>query len=130
MRRQWRRSLSASPDRLLRHSFMAARTRPTPRADRPTVSGWRWARASLDVVDMVLQVLADARQVVNDLDSQRLKVACGADARQHQQLRRAERARRTMTSRRLDAGPTTHPVETRRQLRVGLRTICARSLRS
>jgi hypothetical protein len=45
-----------------------------------------------DEIEMILQVLADARQVVHDLDARFPQVRRRADARQEQQLRRAERA--------------------------------------
>ncbi len=42
---------------------------------------------------MVLQILADAGRVADDADSQRLELRTRSDARQHQNLRRLERAR-------------------------------------
>ena len=36
---------------------------------------------------MVLQVLADARQIRGDVDADRAKMIGGSDARQHQELR-------------------------------------------
>ena len=47
-----------------------------------------------DEVGMVLQVAADAGRVVHHVDAERLQPCCGPDARQHQQLRRLQRAAR------------------------------------
>ena len=49
--------------------------------------------AVLDVdLEVVLQVLADAREVVDDVDPERLELARVADAGELQQLRRVDRA--------------------------------------
>ena len=50
-------------------------------------------RAVLDVdLEVVLQVLADARQVVDDVDAERLELAGVADPGELEQLRRVDRA--------------------------------------
>jgi hypothetical protein len=41
---------------------------------------------------VVLQVLADAREIVDDLDPQLRQLVGGADARQEQEVRRADGA--------------------------------------
>ena len=43
-------------------------------------------------VEMVLQVMADARRIGHDLDAMSAQFRCRADAGQHQQLRRVDRA--------------------------------------
>ena len=53
----------------------------------------RLLRAVLDVdLEVILQVLADARQVVDDVDAERLELAGVADAGELEQLRRVDRA--------------------------------------
>ena len=54
-------------------------------------------------VEMILQVRADAGQLVRDGDAVLAQVIGGADAGEHQQLRRVDRAAARITSPRFGA---------------------------
>ena len=82
------------PLRELRHSKMLLTSGTMVRREMPNSSVSCGAVDHLDHVGMVVQIPADARQVVHDGNAVGLQLRPGADAREHQELRRIVARRR------------------------------------